>query len=173
MDQCAHQRSRSCSVRIIDPWRHVLHMLAVRPDIDRVGLSADLQMVWVNFFWTRASVVAQLVQPVVYQQYRYYFEHWLGAYNATRAGVSQHDPRIAAPHPYLVLLEDGSVHLAGCASSMSLMCKNATHPRYYVVGQCVNVDAMNAWQGSAVWKEAERPSCDCDNHECGVLDQFA
>ena len=158
--------------RIIDPWRHVLHMFAVRPDIDRLGLSANMQMVWVNFFWARASVIARLVQPIVYQEHRFYFEHWLGAYNASLANISTSDPRITYS-PGMTLTDDGSVHLTGCETTVSVMCKNATHPQFYVVGQCVGVEQMMSWQQAEGWVEENRPVCDCARFECGLLDNFA
>ena len=167
------KEERELFTRVIDPWRGILSLLAIRPDLHRVGLTTWQGMVWVNFFWVRASVVRQLVQPIVMQDYRFYYEHWLGAWNGTIIGIEQNDSRVLSPGA-TVVNSDGSVHLADdCAHAVGLFCSNSTHPQYYVIGQCVGFDqTLDFMAPQGGWRWDRRPNCECGKHECGLLMDF-
>ena len=163
---------RELFARIIHPWRHVVAMFSVRDDIDKLGLTGWQNMVWVNFFWARVSVIQRLVQPIIHPD-RYYFEHWLGAWNGSMLGISKDDPRVLPDSGSVVITADGSIHIPDdCSRTMSVWCSNASHAEYYVVGQCVDVDSMIQWQGGGGWNPERRPLCDCHHHECGLLTDF-
>lgn len=72
--------------RVIGEWRQNLLWLSAIATADKVGIShGGNGWVWFNFWWVRASYVAQLEEPVKTER-RHYYEDWLGRYKQSAAG---------------------------------------------------------------------------------------
>lgn len=72
--------------RVIGEWRQNLLWLSAVRSADKVGIShGGNGWVWFNFWWARASYVAQLEEPEQTER-RHYYEDWLGRYSRSAAG---------------------------------------------------------------------------------------
>ena len=62
---------------VIAPWKHVLGIFSTHPTIDKIGSSASTGgWIWWNYWWARASYLAQVEKPVKTER-RHYYEDWL------------------------------------------------------------------------------------------------
>lgn len=62
---------------VIAPWKHVLEIFNAHPTIDKIGSSASTSgWIWWNYWWARASYIAQVERPVKTER-RHYYEDWL------------------------------------------------------------------------------------------------
>ena len=72
--------------RVIGEWRKNLLWLRAVPSADKVGISQGGNgWIWFNFWWSRASYVAHLEEPVKTER-RHYYEDWLGRYKQSASG---------------------------------------------------------------------------------------
>lgn len=72
--------------RVIGEWRQNLLWLSAVRSADKVGIShGGNGWVWFNFWWARASYVAQLEEPE-HTERRHYYEDWLGRYSQSTPG---------------------------------------------------------------------------------------
>lgn len=62
---------------VIAQWKHVLEIFSAHPIIDKIGSSASTGgWIWWNYWWARASYLAQVETPVKTER-RHYYEDWL------------------------------------------------------------------------------------------------
>jgi hypothetical protein len=72
--------------RVIGEWRQNLLWLTAMPSADKVGISQGGNgWLWFNFWWARASYIAQLEEPQQTER-RHYYEDWLGRYARSAEG---------------------------------------------------------------------------------------
>lgn len=65
---------------LVEDWKYIIGLFRHNDDIANVGLSAgclNQPMQYYNFWWVRASYVAQLPEPTAVSE-RHYFENWVG-----------------------------------------------------------------------------------------------
>lgn len=62
---------------VIAQWRHVLEIFETHPNIDKIGsCSSNVGWIWWNYWWARASYLAQVEIPVK-TEIRHYYKDWL------------------------------------------------------------------------------------------------
>lgn len=70
---------RALFQEVIEPWRKVMKIFETRPDINKVGFGAgNGGLFWFNFWWVRATYIAECVKPDICPN-RWYYEGWLGS----------------------------------------------------------------------------------------------
>jgi hypothetical protein len=78
---------------VVDPWRRLIAKFEAEPLLQRAGYAAAPGgWIWFNFFWGRASFIAELVRPIKTDR-RHYYEDWSVHDNDRRAAL-----RCAALH---------------------------------------------------------------------------
>lgn len=62
---------------VISPWKKILKLFKNHPTIDKVGSTFSKQgWIWWNYWWARATYIAQLESPIKTTR-RHYYEDWL------------------------------------------------------------------------------------------------
>ena len=65
-------------------WRDILDVYEKNPHIKKVGMfPATDGWMWMNFFWAKGEYLITCQNPIVTNQYRYYYESWLGSGHQT------------------------------------------------------------------------------------------
>jgi hypothetical protein len=68
---------RALHTTVIAPWKKVLNIFHDHPSIDKVGSTCSgMGWVWWNYWWVRASYLAQVETPLKTPR-RHYYEDWI------------------------------------------------------------------------------------------------
>lgn len=63
---------------VLEPWRDIVARFQSDPALNKAGFAAaEHGWIWYNFWWTRASYLANCPKPM-YTERRHYYEDWLG-----------------------------------------------------------------------------------------------
>lgn len=99
---------------VVDPWRRLIAKFEAEPLLQRAGYAAAPGgWIWLNFFWGRASFIADLVRPIQTDR-RHYYEDWSVDDNDRRAalrctgGAAQPRPRVVRTHLATALATAGA-----------------------------------------------------------------
>jgi hypothetical protein len=66
---------------VIQPWREIVSRFQSDPFLNKAGFAAaEHGWIWYNFWWARASYVANCPEPMLTNR-RHYYEDWLGREN--------------------------------------------------------------------------------------------